>query len=55
LRHLLNLVENQIVESARRDLGEAEVAGAKEQGQGGNDFREIILQNDATQIELESW
>jgi len=53
LRHLLDLFEDQLVESAGCDLGEAELAGTEEQGQAHNDFREIIFQNDATQIERE--
>ncbi len=55
LRHLADLFEDHVVESARSDLGEAEVTRAKEKRQADDDFREIIFQNYASQIELESW
>ena len=52
--HFLNLFDDQVVESARSDLGEAELACAEEKRQAQDDFREISFQNYATQIELES-
>ena len=52
-RHLLNLLEDDVVKSARSDLGETELARAEEKRQAQNDSREMIFQNDATQIELE--
>src|SRR5436190_2332499 len=55
LRHLPDLFQDDAVESARSDLGVAELACANKQGDSGDNFREIIFQNDATQIKRESW
>lgn len=52
--HFLNLFDDQVVKSSRSDLGDAEFSNAEEERQAEDDFREIIFQNDATQIELES-
>lgn len=54
LRHLPDLFEDHVVEFAGSDLGDAEVTCAKEKRQAYDDFREIIFQNYATQIELKS-
>jgi diaminopimelate epimerase len=52
---LLNLLENQVVKfCGLRELGPAEFARPEEKSQAQDDSREIVFQNDATQIERES-
>ena len=51
--HLLHLLQDQVVKSARSDLRLAEFARAEKHRQAQDDSRKIILQNDAKQIELE--
>ena len=53
LRHLANLFEDHVIESAGSDLGETELAPAEEKRQNQDNFRETSFQNDATQIGLE--